>query len=319
MTQLMDVVGAVDTHAALSKGLLMRIEYRSGIGPGISRLNRQVLEAANKLRPDLVWVDSGRFVARGTVRALKQGGTKVVYLNPDDPFGNYRSGWRVFLRALPEYNLHFVARAQNVAEYRSLGASEVHVYDRSFDPSLHRPIVLNNEEKERFRSPVGFIGFGTERRAQVFAYFLENGVPLTIRGNGFQSTMAWPRIKDAFRGMAVFGEEYAKAVCGLDIALHFLRTENRDEQDSRTFEIPACGTFMLAERSPAHERLFRDKTEAVFFDSPEDCLAKIQFFRRNPEARAAIAFAGYQKAITCGYDHQSRLRSMLDTVSHRLG
>jgi hypothetical protein len=178
--------------------------------------------------------------------------------------------------------------------------------------------VLTEAERARFGSPVGFIGFGTESRAQVLAYLLEQGVPLSICGNGFQTTNAWPRIKHAFRSAAVFGEEYPKAICGLDIALHFLRAENRDEQDSRTFEIPACRTFMLAERSPAHARLFRDGIEAVFFDSPEQCLAQIQHFLRNSAERTRIAHAGHQKSIDAGYDHHSRLRSMLATVAKRL-
>jgi spore maturation protein CgeB len=318
MAQLVDVVGAVDTHAALSKGLLMRIEYRSGIGPGISRLNRQVLETAKALRPNVIWIDSGRFIMRSTVQHLQRGGAKVVYLNPDDPFGRYRYGWRTFLKALPEYDLHFVARAQNVEEYRQLGAREVHPYDRSFDPALHRPVVLNREEKQRFCSPVGFIGFGAERRAEVLAFLLDHDVPLAIWGNGFESTKQWPRLRRAFRGEAIFGEDYAKAICGLDIVLHFLRRENRDEQDSRTFEITACGSFMLAERSATHDRLFQDGKEAVFFDSPEDCLTKIRFFLANPRARAEIASAGYKKCLSSGYDHKSRLQKMLYIVTQRL-
>jgi hypothetical protein len=318
LRELTNVVGALDAADVRFKGKLFRLEYRLGIGPGAWRLNRQLVASAQTLRPDLAWIDSGRFVTRATVRAIKKTGARVVYLNPDDPFGQYRSGWRIFLHALPEYDLHFVSREQNVSEYQRCGAREVHLYDRSFDPRWHRPVQLDAADHERFRSPVGFVGSGTEARAETFAWLSDHGIPVAIWGNGYTETKAWPRIRHLYRGQHVLGDDYAKAICGLDIALHFLRTENRDEQDSRTFEIPACGVFMLAERSQTHERLFVDGKEAVFFDSREECLEKTKFYLAHPEARRRIAEAGHGRVTRSGYDHESRLRGMLDLVRQRL-
>jgi len=62
--------------------------------------------------------------------------------------------------------------------------------------------------------------------------------------------------------------------------MRFLRCENRDEQDSRIIEITACGSFMLAERTAAHNRLFIENMEAVYFDTNEELLKKFIIVRQ---------------------------------------
>jgi hypothetical protein len=311
-------ISGIDTSGYENRfiNILDRINFRLSYKFDLISLNNRILKEFSHNNFDIVWIDKGKRVFPGTLKKIKiiNPLVKIVHINPDDPFGKFNRGWKTFIKAIPYYDIHFVAREVNVPEYMSVGAKKVYVYDRSFDPEIHKPIELTDEEKLKYGCKVGFIGSWAKDREKSIAYLIENGIEVAVWGNGWQKGKYWNLIKKYWRGPGLNGIEYAKAINGMEIALHFLRKENRDEQDSRTFEIPACGTFMLAERTKKHEEFFEDGKEAVFFDDDEDLLKKVKYSIHNPEKRTSIASAGRQRSLLSGYSHKERLKIMLDKV-----
>ena len=114
----------------------------------------------------------------------------------------------------------------------------------------------------------------------------------------------------------IYNEDYAKALCATKINLCFLRKINRDLHTSRTMEIPACGGFMLAERTSEHQELFEENKEAVFFDNnnPKKLLEKVRYYLEHEEEREAIAKAGRKRCLKSGYSHHDRLAWMLKQI-----
>ncbi len=322
MTAMRDLgyeVSAINTCTPL--GLSQRVWQKAtstlGMFTDPLALNRSIREHMRRNSADIIWVDKGLRVKASTLQWVKQGWPDciLVHLNPDDPFGQYRKGWKIFLEAIPHYDIHFVARTQNQGEFAEYGARCTIPYDRSYSKHLHRPLTLSPEEQQQFEVPVGFVGSHAPDRADMIAFLIDNGIPVAVYGNGWQNKSNWNTIKPHYRGPSRFGIEYTKIINGMGIALHFLRHENRDEQDSRTFEIPACGVFMLAERSPKHEELFLENREAVFFSSREELIEKVRYYLQHPEQAKEIAQAGLQRCLTSGYDHHSRMKSMLGIIN----
>ena len=91
----------------------------------------------------------------------------------------------------------------------------------------------------------------------------------------------------------------------------FLRKINRDLQTTRSIEIPACGGFMLAERTEEHQTLFEESKEADFFSTNEELLDKIRFYLANPDIRLKIALAGRERCEKSGYSHESTLSKII--------
>jgi spore maturation protein CgeB len=83
---------------------------------------------------------------------------------------------------------------------------------------------------------------------------------------------------------------------------------------TRSFEIPACGAFMLAERTKEHLELFKEEKEAEFFFSRKELVEKVHYYLEHPQKRKDIAAAGRKRCVNSGYSFQDRLKDILEKV-----
>jgi hypothetical protein len=292
------------------------LQHHFNIGPGIHLLNREIRKTIKNKKYDVIWVDNKPYISRNTLLYIKnvQPSAKIVNLLTDDPFGKFARSWKLTKATADLYDMFFVQRKVNIEELKTVGAKNVVLCYRSFDPEFNRPIALEGRNLAFYNNPIGFIGTYENMRAQYIAYLIQNNIPVYVTGNDWPNGEYWDIIKPYYKGPSVYGDEYIKTINGMDIALHFLRHGNRDEQDSRTFELPACKVFMLAERSKLHLELFEENEEAVFFTSKEELLEKVKLYLSNKNERKRIAMNGYKRCLSSGYDHESRMRSVLHAI-----
>jgi spore maturation protein CgeB len=291
--------------------------FRLGVpflGPlDLARTNQQMLELARTRRIDALWLEKGLHIRPSTLRVLKkiQPSCVIIGYSPDD-MGSRQNQSGQFLRCLPWYDVYFTTKTYGVEELRSLGCPQVHFVANAFDPETHRPVSVTAERKELIGAPVGFVGTFEQDRARSMHFLALQGIKVRIYGNDWQSFRpATPNMR--IEGRAVYGDKYAEVLCACDINLCFLRRINRDRQTQRSVEIPACGAFMLAERTEEHLDLFKEGVEAEFFGSNEELVAKVRYYLDYPEQRKRIAAAGRERCLRSGYSYHERLRWMLKT------
>jgi len=291
---------------------LYRIGSRLGRPPDVLGANRAILRAASRRLFDLLWVDKGRSIRPATlarVRALNPQSVLVNY-SPDDMM-NPDNQTTAYLNSIPQYDLHVTTKSYNVPELTERGARDVLFVDNAYDPATHRPMALSEVEQQRYGAEVGFIGGFEEERAREMVHLAEKGVPVTVWG------YQWDQLSDGPSSLRVVnrrvdGDEYAKAICGSKINLGFLRKINRDLQTTRSIEIPACGAFLLAERTEEHLGLFKEGEEAEFFSSREELLRKCRYYLEHDEERKRIANAGRARCVRDDYSNAGRLRRVLN-------
>ncbi|MEO7047790.1 MAG: glycosyltransferase, partial [Ferruginibacter sp.] len=256
------------------KGAFIKFHHHLNIGPGINSINKKVVSVAKECKPDIVWVDNKSWLNAHTLKTIKTNypAAKIVNIVTDDITGKSKSQWRLALRNVKYFDWIFVQRSVNIDELKRYGARNVGLCYRSYDPAFHIPLKLNAEEIAKYKCTVGFVGTYEREREEYVAFLIQNNIPVSITGDSWPGGKYWQLIKPYYKGSSVYGEDYIKTINGMDIALHFLRRGNRDEQDSRTFEIPSCGVFMLAEKSAVHLSLFNDGKEAVYFTAKEELL-----------------------------------------------
>jgi len=246
---------------------------------------------------ELVWVDGCPELPPSFFRWLKTRRHGIVSYLIDDPFGGRdRRKWDLCLRALPYHDLTVVVRAPNIEEARAAGARRVMRVLMSCDPVAHAPQALTAEERKRWSSEVVFIGTWMAERGPFMRRLLELGVPLSIWGDRWQKAREWPQLQACWRGPAIYGHDYVKAVQCAKVVLGMLSIGNRDLSTTRSAEVPFIGgSVFCAQRTPEHEAMLQDSREAVFWSAPEECAHVANALLTAPLRREAMAVAGQSR------------------------
>ncbi len=304
------------------QGNLGKLQFKWVLpGPAVIRLNRDLLAAAEKLKPQIVLVWRGTHILPGTLTAIRQQtGALLVSYNNDDPFGarvnpgaawHQRRLWKYFLKNVPLYDLHLVYRPVNLEEIRAAGAREAHVLMPYFIPALHRPLELTPAEQDRYGCEAVFVGhYEADGRVQYLRVLVETGVRVKLFGPRYWTRRVLGPLADYFGEVRpVLGDEYAKALGGAGMCLNVFSRLNRDSYNRRCFEVPACGGLLLSERSADLQAIFREGEEAVYFSSPAELVEKALKLREQPARAQSIAQAGRRRVLEEDHSVDGRMKT----------
>jgi spore maturation protein CgeB len=138
---------------------------------------------------------------------------------------------------------------------------------------------------------------------------------VVISGDRMWNTRLDPEAAAAlYTGRELYGQAYREGIWRSKINLSFITHSNQDEFVHKSFEIAACGGFLLAERSAGHKARFREDEEAVFFTGFDECAAKIRRYLPDEAARTRIAAAGRARALRDGYSNDAQVARILDRL-----
>ncbi len=144
-----------------SNQLLRKIVYRLSAGPGVDRLNRDLLHLAESEKPHLLWADKLLWMKPRTLHRLRQLGIPTISYMIDNPFGPRQDpGWRLYMKSIPHYDLHVVQRDKNILDYRQRGARDVIKIQTAYEPTIHFPPPPTWSDADRNRD-VSFVGTPT--------------------------------------------------------------------------------------------------------------------------------------------------------------
>lgn len=276
---------------------------------------RALAKVAQDYAPDIIIVLKGLHLSGTNVRALKQMGAWVVNVNHDDFFSQYPLSWSDLQRAaIPEYEFIFTTREVNVGELRPLNA-HVEFFPFAYYPRIHRPVTIPAQERSRWDTEVLFVGTYAKHRAWMLEELIHRvKARFAIYGSHWHKLAR----KSALRPFVCFREvvmdDMAKAFGGARLSLGFLRKENRDDYTQRTFEIPACGGVLVAERTARHRGLYQEGTEAEFFDAdnPDELANKVRMLLKDPIRQEAMRAAGRAALLRQRHTYRDRLDRLLE-------
>ncbi|KIL97826.1 hypothetical protein CCC_00887 [Paramagnetospirillum magnetotacticum MS-1] len=292
--------------------LMDRLRYRLRRPADPVDANKGLVRAAER-GCDVVWIEAAPMITASTLRRVKAvcASARLVWYAEDDMMNPVHRS-RQIEGALPLFDLWVTTKSFNARpeEMPSLGVGRILFVDNSFDPHLHRPMDLSEDERRAFKADIAFVGTYEGPRAQSLLALAQVGLEVRVWGNGWQG-LAGAHANLKVEARPVYDEDYARVVSASRINLGFLRKGNRDLQTCRTVEIPACGGFMLHERSAEAERLLAPDHQAAFFSDDGELIAQCRRWLADESARSAAAAAGRRRVLADGHDHPTRLKTIL--------
>jgi spore maturation protein CgeB len=237
----------------------------------------------------------------------------LVHYSPD----NYllqQNASRHLWRGLAKYDLVVTTKRSNVALLGAAGARRVWLSGNAFDPEMHRPIVLDDAARAAHGADVSFVGRWEPVRERLLDAVAALPVKLRVRGPGWERARS-RLVRAACEPGAIYGDDYVRAIAGAKVNLGLLSAWAGDAITQRSIELPACGAFMLAERTGEHRLHFVDGEEAVFFDGADDLVRKVAHWVEVDGARGRIAAAGRARCLRSGYAYDDRLGEILEQLA----
>jgi spore maturation protein CgeB len=278
----------------------------------------QLLREARALQPDLFFAFKGTDVSRSLVEQIKALGAAAINYYPDVSFTAHGSE---IPAAMPAYDWVFTTKSYGVADMkRVLGVERVSFLAHGYDRQIHVPVLLDAVDEAMYACDAAFIGTWSLKKQQLLDGLVARcpGIDLKIWGAQWQRAPA--SLSRYVMRREVIGREYAKAIAATSINIAILsearaEASSGDRSTTRTFEIPACGGFMLHERTTEADALFKEGEECAMFEGADELAAKVTHYLAQPEERRRIAEEGHDRAVTSHYAYDDRVVVILEKAA----
>jgi spore maturation protein CgeB len=278
--------------------------------------SEDVVKIAARDRPDLMIVLEGMEMPAEKVQAVGNLGIRTAIWFTDDPY--YTD---ITSRIAPNYYSVFTLERNCIAYYEGKGCPRVYYLPLGVFPPSYHP----QNTPSQLRGDICFIGSAYWNRVNLFNQIL----PLLEHRRLHISGIWWDRLSEYERWKQIIdlgkwmepgqtSERYnANKIV---INAHRAHDDGTWNQNSaqikavspnpRTFEISASATLQVTDAREDLAQFYVPGHEIVTYDSPEDLVAKTEYYLEHEEERQAIALRGLQRTLK-DHTYVSRLNQLI--------
>lgn len=273
-------------------------------GQGLSAilLNKALIITARQIIPTIIFIIKGASITAATLKQIKTTlpSTIIVHFYPDNPFcfWNGNSNANV-LAGLPHTDLFLIWSKELIPVLLSAGCQRVDYFPFAVDEKIYHPrITLSCEETPIYTSDVVFVGTW-DREREFFLSHIAKQLPtinLAIWGNRWKEQLKNDSpLMPLIRGNALYKNNLLKAFSGAKIVLNFIRIQNLQAHNMRTFEALAAGSFLLTQKTTEQcDAPFIQDVNIACFNDAEDLIKKIAFYVNQDRLRKDVASQGHK-------------------------
>lgn len=279
---------------------LLKIDYHFNFGFGILFFNLFVLYKLLSNSYRIVIIDNRNYL----FKCLKFKDTKWVNLLTDDPFGKYFKSWKTHVKNAKCFDYMFVQRKENVSEFLSLGVKKVELSYRSYDQEIHNFLNLDKT------IDVLFIGSYEKERDSLINSLANKEIKILIHGNGWENSLS-SKNNGVQINEPIYLHKYVEQINKAKVCLHFVRKANRDEQDSRFFELAACGACIVSEYTEVQSQILKDLEEILYFNNSEELNRNVKILLSDDKLRNYLSRNVRNKILETNHSHKDRWKEIL--------
>jgi spore maturation protein CgeB len=295
--------------------ILAGLEARLHFGPNVVRLNRDIIEfVKNNQKNGIIWFDKATWIWPETLQTIRRlTRATLLHYTPDPQLMFHRS--RHFNACIPLFDAVITTKRFEVELYKQHGARNIILTWQSFARDRFFP----KPPRRDYITDVTLIGHYEEHYAGIALAAQKTEAHVGVWGPGWLKARAKrDALKACVKGGGLWGDDYAVALSSARICLGVLSKWIPETHTTRSLEIPASGSLLLAERTEEHQELFREGYEAEFFSDWEELQDKIRYYLRNESLRLQVATRGRERCIRDGYDDVARLAQVMRQIPGNL-
>ncbi|MEJ5300853.1 MAG: glycosyltransferase [Thermodesulforhabdaceae bacterium] len=258
--------------------------------------SRTLFEAIDNVHPDILFGIAQAPIFSSVLRLCKQRGILRVFWFVED-FERF-AYWQ---KIASLYDFFFVIQKEPLINMlKKLGTRPFYL-PLAADVSIHRPLLLSEDERREYGSTVSFVGAGYPNRITIFERL--DFKDFKIWGSDWNLTPGSPLIKVIQKnGTRVSVEEYVKIFNASVVNLNLHSSTNPQEigkgdfVNPRTFEIAACRAFQVVDSRSLLGELYAEDELAVC-RTVEEMKHLVDSAIKDEAWRLEIASKGYRRTL----------------------
>jgi len=287
-------------------------------------LAAEILRRCREFKPDAVIVYKGSLVSSLAISSIRSMGINTINVFPDaSPHAHGES----LRKSMGQYDLVISTKPHHPDHWRNTYGYTNHCVcvPHGYDPDVHlweyTPELqdLDVVIAASWRRQYG------ELMAEVGRLLPDSEISVALAGPGWaEHRNNLPRHWQ-FPG-ALHGRAYGEFVRRAKIVIAPVHTDVTiagrqqpgDQDTTRTYELPAAGTFFLHKRTAFAEKVYDEGKECVFWADTAELVDKIRYFLPREQERREIALSAHNRAVPA-YSVPARAQEILSHVRTLVG
>lgn len=264
---------------------------------------------------DFLLVFKGMLLSKKTLQKFCAKSLKTYCFYPDV---SVTAHGKNIADCIPLYDCVFTTKRFHLQDVRlKRMARDLKFVHHGYDPDVHRPIPGFASAKSFYSADISFVGAWSAKKEWLIQAIapIGNDYSIKIWGPGWDRSA--PDVRRFWQGRGAYGDELVAIYCASKINLGLLSekaadTAQGDSTTVRTWQIPACGAFLLHELTDELNDYFIPEQEVGVFSGKDDLAEKVMYYLSFPAEIESIAAAGRSRCISSRYDYSSAVSTILN-------